>query len=122
MSLAGIAFAGLQAKEVGFTVVGSLPGIFPLSAGTANKESASLSAEMLEMRQEEWKATLTRLAQEFQRGAAVVDPKKGSETCRYCRQALLCRIGETETLLQKAADEDEQHQSASANDENRSTQ
>jgi hypothetical protein len=48
--------------------------------------------------QEEWRTTLTRLAEDFVAGVAIVDPKNGRETCRYCAQNLLCRIREAESV------------------------
>lgn len=110
--LVGIAFAGLHARNVGFTVVGSLPGIFPVSSGTAKNKRGSLSAEEMEQQQAEWSGTLTRLAEDFRLGTAVVDPKNGSETCKYCAQALLCRIGETGDAAEDADDEGQENFSA----------
>lgn len=95
-TLAGIAFAGLHAKNVGFTVVGSVAGVFPASPETSKNKRAVLSSEEMDRQQEEWRKTLTRLAEEFRVGAAVVDPKNGRETCRYCAQSLLCRVRETD--------------------------
>ena len=103
--LVGIAFAGLHARNVGFTVVGSLPGIFPASPGTAKNKRASLSAKEMEQQQAEWNGTLTRLAEDFRLGTAVVDPKHGSETCKYCAQVLLCRIGETGDTAENVEDD-----------------
>ncbi len=39
-----------------------------------------------------WRATLTRLAEDFRRGHARVDPKEFPKTCRYCALTPLCRI------------------------------
>lgn len=104
--LAGIAFAGLHPKNVGFTVVGSLSGILPDASGRANNKRANLSSEEMQQQQEEWRTTLTRLAEDFQIGAAVVDPKKGNETCRYCAQGLLCRVRETKGVLEDSLEEE----------------
>ena len=92
--LAGIAFAGLHPRNVDLTVVGSVAGVFPVAPGARNNPRASLSPEGLQQQQVVWRATLTRLAEDFVAGVAVVDPKKGYETCRYCAQGLLCRIRE----------------------------
>ncbi|MHB1795475.1 MAG: PD-(D/E)XK nuclease family protein [Acidobacteriaceae bacterium] len=97
--LAGIAFAGLHPRQVDFTVVGSVPGIFPAAPGAANDPRGSLSPEALQQQQEEWRTTLTRLAEDFHAGVAVVDPKRRNETCRYCAQGLLCRIREAEDVV-----------------------
>jgi ATP-dependent helicase/nuclease subunit B len=98
--LAGIAFAGLHPKNINFTVVGSLSGIFSAEPGATNNPRANLSPEALRERQAEWTTTLTRLAEDFRAGVAVVDPKKRNETCRYCAQALFCRIREADVLVE----------------------
>ena len=94
--LAGIAFAGLHPRNVDLTVVGSLPEVFPVVAGARINPRQNLSPEGLRQQQEEWRTTLTRLAEDFVAGVAVVDPKKIGETCRYCALSLLCRIREVE--------------------------
>lgn len=94
--LAGVAFAGLHPRNVDLAVVGSVAGVFPVAPGAKSDPRENLSPEELQQRQEEWRATLTRLAEDFVAGVAVVDPKKGPETCRYCEQGLLCRIREAE--------------------------
>lgn len=116
-ALAGIAFAGLNPREIGFTVIRSQAGVFQAAAGAADEDSgtgqatpkkrwdpcALSAAEMLEQ-QREWGATLTRLAEQFRAGVAMVDPKKRSETCTRCAQQLLCRIQETTTDLEEEDD------------------
>ncbi|MFZ0219274.1 MAG: PD-(D/E)XK nuclease family protein [Candidatus Aquirickettsiella sp.] len=39
-----------------------------------------------------WQVCLEKLALEFQRGVATVNPKQGANTCRRCDLQLLCRI------------------------------
>ncbi len=107
--LAGVAFAGLHPRQVDFTVVGSLPGIFPVASGATNKQRGNLSPEALVQQREGWSITLTRLAEDFRAGAVVVDPKKRNETCRYCAQGLLCRIREAEDFVEE---EDPDHVAA----------
>ncbi|HUV95908.1 MAG TPA: hypothetical protein VMV98_00420, partial [Acidobacteriaceae bacterium] len=75
---------------------GSVAGVFPVAPGARSNPRGNLSAEGMQQQQEEWRTTLTRLAEDFVAGVAVVDPKKGRETCRYCAQGLLCRIREAE--------------------------
>lgn len=96
--LAGIAFAGLHPRNVDLAVVGSVAGVFPEAPGPRSNPRENLSPEGLQQQQEEWRTTLTRLAEDFVAGVAVVDPKKGRETCRYCAQGLLCRIREAEDV------------------------
>ncbi|MHB1958228.1 MAG: PD-(D/E)XK nuclease family protein [Acidobacteriaceae bacterium] len=104
--LAGVAFAGLHPRNVGFTVVGSLAEIFPVAPGATNNPRGSLSPEALQQQQEEWRTTLTRLAEDFHAGVAVVDPKRRNETCRYCAQGLLCRIREAEDFVEEENPDD----------------
>jgi hypothetical protein len=99
--LAGVAFAGLHPRNVGFTVVGSLAGIFPVTPGATDSQRGNLSPQELLQQQEEWRTTLTRLAEDFHAGVAVVDPKRRNETCRYCAQGLLCRIREAEDFVEE---------------------
>ena len=103
--LAGIAFAGLHPRNVDLTVVGSVAGVFPVAAGAKRNPRENLSPEELQQQQEEWRATLTRLAEDFVAGVAVVDPKKGQETCRYCAQSLLCRIREADGVGSDSSEE-----------------
>jgi ATP-dependent helicase/nuclease subunit B len=105
-ALAGIAFAGLHPRNVDFTVVGSLAGIFPAAAGTGFDPRAKLSPEALQQQQEEWTTTLTQLAEDFRTGVAVVDPKKRNETCRYCEQSSLCRIREADAFVEDENSDD----------------
>jgi RecB family exonuclease len=53
----------------------------------------------------EWRATLDRLADEYARGHAPVDPRNGS-ACRYCKRQPLCRVFESPALA--TADEDDE--------------
>lgn len=104
--LAGVAFAGQHARKVEFTVVCSLPSVFePAPEKTRAKtkfDPDALSPEEMQAQLETWNKTLTALAEDFQTGVAVVDPKKMGETCRHCQQALLCRIGETQEVFENA--------------------
>ncbi len=109
--LAGVAFAGLHARKVEFTVVSSLPSIFetaPEKTRVKTKfDPAALSPEEMQAQLETWSKTLTALAEDFQAGVAVVDPKKMGETCRHCQQALLCRIGEMQEVFENALQEEQ---------------
>lgn len=110
-ALAGVAFAGLHPKNVGLTVIASLPSVFAKDSqsqtamagesaaggGARSKfERSERSLTPLEMasQQDAWQSRLTQLAENFRAGNAEVDPKQGNTTCAYCRQMLLCRIRE----------------------------
>lgn len=51
-----------------------------------------------------WAADLTVLADEIAAGLALVSPKRGVQTCRYCEFDLLCRVRES---LRFGADDDD---------------
>ncbi|MBI4695033.1 MAG: PD-(D/E)XK nuclease family protein [Gammaproteobacteria bacterium] len=51
-----------------------------------------------------WRAELETLAREYLAGHAVVQPKDGATTCRYCELALFCRVNEAGPL---AAEDEE---------------
>lgn len=119
--LAGVAFAGLHPKRIGFTVVSSLPSVFAkdsqLQTATAvepatgarsrfKRNEAALTPQEMESQQDEWRSILTRLAEDFRDGRAEVDPKKGDTTCAFCEQTLLCRIRETTLTAGNLAEED----------------
>lgn len=82
--VAGIAFANLKPGEKGLALQG-VSGI----TGMLNAEDEG--AEFPE-RLPAWHQVLTMLAHEFAEGDAEVSPKRFPETCRYCRQHLLCRV------------------------------
>ncbi len=114
--LAGVAFAGLHPRKVGFTIVGSRPSIFSSPSNNVDADapseaslksrwnSAALMDEEMQSQQAAWGATLTRLAEDFRAGIATVDPKKHAETCAYCKQSLLCRIRETAGINENSAE------------------
>lgn len=112
--LAGIAFAGLHPQKVDFTVIRSLPSVFKkdekgtVEGGESRKTLRANPSKLTpaQMRDLEtiWNETLTRLAEAFQAGLAIVDPKKHAETCKCCEQNLLCRVRET-TVLQDEPEE-----------------
>ncbi|HUG04663.1 MAG TPA: PD-(D/E)XK nuclease family protein [Steroidobacteraceae bacterium] len=90
----GIAFAGIGAARAKFVGVshdgGAIDGLRPAS-----------KFELTEDRQKgfdwrqitaHWRAWLERLAEDFAAGRAIVDPKLGADTCRFCHLAALCRV------------------------------
>lgn len=99
--LAGVAFSGLHPQNVGFTVIASLPSIFESNSTTSNRPTEVRPPdEMLA----DWKITLSRLAGHFRSGDAIVDPKKGNETCKSCTLGMLCRIRETRVYASASSD------------------
>jgi probable DNA repair protein len=53
-----------------------------------------------------WRMTLATLATRFRSGAAAVDPKKGSLTCRNCDLSSLCRVSEVADRISLTPGED----------------
>ena len=98
--LKGVAFAKVRTGR-GMQWIGyqSEEGILPASKSKANiRDLASLV--------EEWRGTLTRLAEDFAAGKAEVRPKSFELNCTRCAQRLLCRIDPNS--LRTAMDEDDE--------------
>jgi probable DNA repair protein len=108
---AGIAIAELDSGRAGYVGVSGNPGLI------AGLEPA-LDFELTEDRErgfswpvirEHWYAWLERLARDHAAGHAVVDPKLGSETCRFCHLASLCRVARVapdEAGVEEGTDDD----------------
>jgi ATP-dependent helicase/nuclease subunit B len=82
--VAGIAYARI--KKGSCRIVDEPRGIMR-DGGVASDASAAWA-----IRQEEWRVALADLADEIASGFALVDPKRGAVTCRYCDLQCLCRI------------------------------
>jgi len=93
LSLAGIVFAQLQAKDMLFKGLCEetdlLPKVKSYREIKQTKEMPSWSAVL-----NNWKSTVENLATDFKGGKADVDPIKPATTCRYCELSTLCRIHE----------------------------
>ena len=76
-----ISFAQLRADEITFKTVSHQKDLLP-GAKTIDWKKQHV----------EWKQTLEKLADDFYRGDAKVDPKTKNETCRYCQLKTLCRV------------------------------
>ncbi len=91
--LAGILFAQLHPKELGFKGVCEESEWIPKVKGyedmTQTREMSSWSAVLAN-----WKTTVEKLGTDFRTGMADADPLKPGETCRYCELSTLCRIHE----------------------------
>lgn len=90
--VAAIAFAQVRPNELAFKGVSKdeavLPDVKPVNKHSKAKEYGDWQALL-----EHWRATLTRLAQDFVDGVAPVDPKS-SNSCQYCEFDGICRINE----------------------------
>jgi probable DNA repair protein len=89
-NLQGVAFAMVRAgkgREMrGYAVQ---PGVLP-------NRSKMTEAGTLEEQVERWEQVLTRLAEEFHRGDARVQPKRYPATCEHCPERVLCRLNASE--------------------------
>lgn len=108
---AGIAIAELGSGRASYVGVSEIPGLI------AGLQPAP-DFELTEHRErgfswpvirEHWYAWLERLAGDHAAGHAVVDPKLGSDTCRFCHLASLCRVASAvpdEARAEEGADDD----------------
>jgi probable DNA repair protein len=84
--LKGVAFAKVRAgREMKWLGYQAEEGILPLSKSKANIKDLSLLVE-------QWRETLTWLAEDFAAGRADVMPKSYEKNCARCAQRLLCRV------------------------------
>jgi len=83
-----IAFARVRTGDKAFVALAEEEGLLPKASVDWNREYASWSALV-----DAWRTELTRLANDFAAGVAVVAPKR-ADTCRYCGFAMLCRLNE----------------------------
>jgi len=91
--IGALAFAQISADKLQFTGIGEKEdGIAGVQAITHQKLDKALYT--WEAFFTATRATLTRLALEFQAGHAKVDPKQLEQTCRYCDLQSLCRIND----------------------------
>lgn len=95
----GVAFARLKRGDCRFYGIArdedSLPGIKPFGKDRFSKKVAEVNS--WETLMEKWRETIESLAEHFMKGITDVDPRDYGEeksACRYCEQAVLCRIFE----------------------------
>jgi ATP-dependent helicase/DNAse subunit B len=82
--LKGVAFAKVRAgREMKWLGYQAEEGILPTSRANV-MDMASLV--------EQWRKTLTRLAEDFAAGKADVLPKSYEQNCTHCAQRILCRV------------------------------
>ncbi len=82
--VAGIAYAGLSARDGGYKAWVRDPDLLP-GATVVDAWDAATAA---------WPKLLARLAADFAVGSGTVDPLEGA--CEYCGRESFCRIGETD--------------------------
>lgn len=107
--LRGVAIASLQAEDIGFKIVHSLPQTFSQidPKNTKRRTPIFSEKEAFGVQLDIWEQTLRHLADDFHSGVFTVDPKKPGVTCRHCPQSTLCRIAETQSLSNEMAEEEQ---------------
>jgi probable DNA repair protein len=84
--LAAVAFAQVRPGEHAFRGAATSEHLLP--------GAKIVSQDEFDAKLSEWRRVLAGLAAEFSAGRAEPDPKRGSQTCRNCHLATLCRIHE----------------------------
>ncbi len=88
-----VAFAQVRRGECALSGLAANPGVAegvtPLASSRFAREFRDWPALLAR-----WRATLESLATQFRSGAAPVDPKRRSLTCRNCDLSTLCRVSE----------------------------
>ncbi|HEV2463206.1 MAG TPA: PD-(D/E)XK nuclease family protein [Acidobacteriaceae bacterium] len=99
----GALFARIRAgKKMGFT--GAVEDVRSQLLPNESPRSELVKNPFTTTMRDEWHDALLKLADAFLRGEALIDPKHGADTCRYCPLPGLCRVAETQSI---AKDEDE---------------
>lgn len=90
-----LVFAQLATGQVGFNGIaridGLIDGVRSPEAVRRLKDAGTTDWQQL---QNDWRALLQELAQEFAAGVAAVLPSRGAQTCQHCDLQSLCRIGD----------------------------
>ncbi|MBL8524582.1 MAG: PD-(D/E)XK nuclease family protein [Betaproteobacteria bacterium] len=108
--ISALAFArvkrGERGKVFGFegvsAIEGLLPDVGPIEAKANLRNKGYVSWDVLTT---EWEGSLQKLADDFSRGLAEVDPKHGGLTCAQCDLQPLCRVAEVSGYAALAIDE-----------------
>lgn len=90
---AAVAFAQVKAGRMCFTALAREDGLLP-DARAFSESRQARNYGSWESLLADWRTALVRLAEDFARGHAMIDPKNRSNTCRHCEIRLLCRIDE----------------------------
>jgi len=89
----GIALALVRRGKMTLEGIAARPGLAPGMEAVAEIGGKAGEARDWEGLREEWRSTLSALANAFLRGEANVDPVSENGACRYCDLHALCRIG-----------------------------
>lgn len=89
-----VAFARLRVGELGFAGLARDAGVMPGVKTVAEHRTASRHAASWDELVAQWRRAVDTLGDEFARGEARIDPKRGLATCRGCDLQALCRVHE----------------------------
>jgi probable DNA repair protein len=92
-NVSGLLFGQIRAGKTG--MVGRVADAQQQLQANLMASSALMNQPYDDSMRTKWEEALRNLADEFLQGEASVDPKRGSETCKYCPLPGLCRIAET---------------------------
>ena len=117
-SLRGIAVASLQAKDIGFKIIQSLPQTFSAVDPKKSKSRTPIlhTEEEFLAQIAKWEQMILRLTDGFHAGIASVDPKTPGVTCKYCTQSILCRVVEAQLPTKDEDDESTEEKSSAEQD------
>jgi len=97
----GVAFARINVEKT--RLEGCVSDARGQLFASATKNSKLTANPYDEAMREEWTTALLNLAEDFLHGEALVDPKDGTKTCKFCAMPGLCRVAEK----REASTEDE---------------
>jgi ATP-dependent helicase/nuclease subunit B len=95
----GVLFAQIRAGATGFR--GSVTDVRSQLFANAKASSALVKEPYSESLRDGWHDALLKLAGDFLRGEAAVNPKEGKKTCAHCPLPGLCRVAEVLDALEE---------------------
>ena len=101
----GAAFGVLNVREIAFKGIGTNAAIAPGIVIPEAADYPDLPGNWRDLMRY-WRGVLEALARDFMAGAAAVEPKSVTTSCRYCDLPALCRIGEHDDTDQHAENAD----------------
>jgi RecB family exonuclease len=103
-NISGLLFARIRAGKTAF--VGRVADARQQLQENLSASSPLVNEPFDDSMRDGWQQALWQLAEEFLHGEASVDPKDGASTCQYCPLPGLCRVAETNRVLDEGEDID----------------
>jgi probable DNA repair protein len=104
--LGGLVFANVLARKPAFA--GRALDAQATLLTSLSATSALVKTRLTTDLQDTWSGTIKRLAREFLRGRAEVDPRDYPKTCKNCDLQAVCRIHENQLVIEDDQDDDEE--------------